>query len=350
VIALLIRLVCDGINPLGGILFPPVDLPGWDPIEGLLTGSWVVSGMLVVYGLKVADQAFDDGVSPIRAYGTLVAGLVLLVPVTARLFVQLVALGDAQQFAGSDEGVAQLVWWSLVTMYEGGFGLTIYAYWRVTQRAMRRTQVAETERVRNEQRVQTARLLALQSRVDPQLLFDALDRIGTLHDHDPPTADALLADLIALLRSMQPSARTDNSTVQREFALVRAWMSVNRTVGRDKARVHLAIAPDSAAVGIAPMLVLPLLRHVLAGPRAAECEWTLSAQVVRQRLLITLGSSGAVIPPVDVLAGADLTSLQDRLEQLFGLTARLVVSAKPPSLTLDLPHLLEDSHDHGADS
>jgi len=348
VAALLIEIVRISIHPLGGIFFPPVELPGWDPAVSILTGAWLVSNLLMVFSVLVADEAFEDDVPPLRAYGLVVVLLVLTLPSLDRLFYSLVSSPGQDRATGRDEGVAQLVWWSLAILYESGFGLSIYAYWRVTQRAMRRFQAAETDRARSEQRVQTARLLALQSRVEPQLLFDTLGRVGALHASDPSASDALLADLIAMLRSMQSVAGADNSTVEREFALVEAWLRVIRGAGRQLVQVRLQVSPESAQVGIAPMLVLPLLRSVLAVAPAAIRPWSFSSYVVKQRLLIRLESKGEG-EPSDVLRQIDLEALQERLAQLFGKLARLAVSSAPLALTLDLPRLLEDSDDHRAD-
>lgn len=345
VLTLVIELVRDAINPLGGIFFPPVDLPGWDPIEVLLAGSWVVTNLVIIYCVLVADEAFDDGVPPLRAYGAVVAVLALILPSLNRLYYAIT--GGRGHFAGEDEGTAQLLWWSLVVLYEGGFGLSIYAYWRVTQKAMRRAQAAETERVRNEQRVQTARLLALQSRVEPQLLFDALGRVGELHDGAPGAADELLADMIALLRSMQPGAGVDTSTVEREFGLVQAWLRVMRNARREAAHVRQQAAPGAKQVGIAPMLVLPLIRAVLASPHAAKYEWRLSAAVSAGRLVVTLGADDPDARAL--LEEADLDALRERLARLFGQSAHLTVSDQRPSVTLDLPRLLEDTDDQRVD-
>ena len=346
VTALLIEFVRGSIHPLGGTFFPPVELPGWDPGMTFLTGSWLVTNLLIVFSVLVANEAFDDDVAPLRAYGLVVVFLVLSVPVLERLFYALVIPPDGS--VGRDEGVAQLVWWSLVILYESGFGLSIYGYWRVTQRAMRRAQAAETERAYSEQRVQTARLLALQSRVEPQLLFDTLGRVGALHASDPSASDALLADLIALLRSMQPSAGADNSTVEREFGLVEAWLRVLRGAGRHGGQVALQMSPESARVGIAPMLVMPLLRSVLVAGPSSSPAWLLSAQVVEQRLQIRLESKSGGNPS-EMVSQVGLEPLRERLAQLFGTLAQLIVSAAPPALTLDLPRLLEDSDDHRAD-
>lgn len=344
--AFLIEIVRGSIHPLGGTFFPPVELPGWDTAMSLLTGSWLVTNLLIVFSVLVANEAFDDDVPPLRAYGLVVAFLVLTVPALERLFYALVIPPDRS--TGRDEGVAQLVWWSLVILYESGFGLSIYGYWRVTQRAMRRAQAAETERAYSEQRVQTARLLALQSRVEPQLLFDTLGRVGALHARDRSASDALLADLIGLLRSMQPGAGVDNSTVEREFALVEAWLRVMRGAGRLGVDVRLEMAPESPPVGIAPMLVLPLVRSVLAVAAGATRPWLLSSSVVDRRLLIRLESEGAG-DPSGLLMQVDLEALHKRLTELFGKSARLVVASAPLALTLDLPRLLEDSDAHRAD-
>jgi hypothetical protein len=340
-LALVIHLVLNAINPLGGVFFPPTD--GWDRLAPFLAGSWLVTGLALIFCVLVADEAFDDGVSPLRAYGTVVAVLVVFFPSLSRLYFS--ALLEREHFPGSDEGPVQLLWWSLVNLYEGGFGLSIYAYWRVTQRAMRRVQAVEAERVRNEHRVQTAQLLALQSRVDPQLLFDALRRVGELHVHDPGDADALLADMIALLRSLQPSAGIDTSTVEREFGLARAWVRLMRSAGHADMRVEWHAGPGAMQAGIAPMLILPLLRAALAVPQAAQRCWQMSAGVAEGRVVVTLGADDS-----DAATGEpDLAALRERLARLFGASARLTVSNRSAFLTLDLPRLVEDSHDQRAD-
>ncbi len=348
-VAALIKIARDAINPLGGIYFRPAEVPHWDPLAGLLIGGWIVCGLLIVYVVLMADEAFDAGESPVRVYGSAVVALVLLVPTVDRLYPYLFFPATPAAYAGQDGGAAQMVWWALAVMYEAGFGLAIYAYWRVTQRSMRRAQAAETERVRDEQRVQTARLLALQSRVEPQLLFDALARVGELHDGEPRRADVLLADLIALLRSMQPVASTDHSTVEREFALVRAWSSVMRNAGHRSAQIRLSMGPGSARAGLAPMLLLPLLRQVLTGGPSSELGWVLSADVARRRLRITLMAEAGSVGSADAFARAELTSLKDRVDQLFGRSARLTVVARPPALTLDMPDMQEELDDHRVD-
>ena len=348
-LAFAIKLVRNAINPLGGVFFPPVAPPGWDPLANDLTGCWLITSMAIVYGVLVADAAFDDGVSPLRAYGTLVVALVVIVPTLDTLADPLVSRIDKHLYTGHEEGGAQLLWWALVVLYESGFALTMYAYWKVTRRSLRAAQASETARMLDEQRVQTAQLLALQSRVEPQLLFDALERVGILHRRDPGAADQLLADLISLLRSIQPSAGVDSSTLQREFELVEAWLRVVHSAGQTAARVEMPTATRTMSVEVAPMLILPLVRAVLAVPRSDARTWRLGARLAGGRLVVALDATAGDMGAADVLRSADFGALNERLARLFGSSARLTIADCPPSVMLDLPRLLEDSDDDRAD-
>jgi hypothetical protein len=333
-------------GPLGGVFFLPFDASamGADAVVTFLNGTWLTRVWLI-YGVMVADEAFDDGVPPLRAYGLGLVVLATLTPVAGWFLADLTGWYRMQ--------APQMLFGVVAYLFQGGLAISIYAYWRVTQRSMRQAQAAETERVRNEQRVQTAKLLALQSRVEPQMLFDALGRIGELHVGDPAAADGLLADLIALLRAMLPGARAENSTVAREFALVDAWLRVTRTGAEGVAPVRLHVALDARLTGIAPMLVLPLLRTVLALPRAGQHEWALSAATVGDRLLVKLEAQGRDAgggEAAGLLASANVSSLHDRIDLLFGRFAHLTVSARPPAMTLNLPRLPEeDPDDDGPD-
>jgi hypothetical protein len=81
-----------------------------------------------------------------------------------------------------------------------------------------------------------------------------------------------------------------------------------------------------------------------------SCEWSLTAGLAGDRLLVTLlARPDLAAQSVDPLAGADMRSLHDRLGQLFGPSAQLNVSAAPSALTLDMPRLREDSDDDRID-
>ncbi len=344
-LALVLHVASEVLGPLGGIFFLPFVLPPeLDPVVVYLNGRWIFRTVPIVFAVLVADEAFDDGVPALRAYGLAIVALAAFVPVLQWYVDGL--MGWPRGF-----GPPKMLFGALTVLFQGGLAISIYAYWRVSERSLRRAQAAQTERVRNEQRVQAANLLALQSRVEPQMLFDALGRIGALHPRDPQAADALLADLIALLRAMMPGPKTDHSSVEREFALVEAWLNVTATSAGDATRVQLHTEPEARPIGIAPMLVLPLLRAVLAAPHARRLAWSLDARLASDRLFVTLRADDTkeAHTAEALFGGIDLSTLRDRLAQLFGHFARLTASARPPALTLDLPRLQEDPDDDRPD-
>jgi hypothetical protein len=106
------------------------------------------------------------------------------------------------------------------------------------------------------------------------------------------------------------------------------------------------MTPEAPSVGIAPMLVLPLVRAVLALPRAGVCAWLLNARVAGARVVITLQAAAEAGNAPAALADVDLSSLRDRLAELFGQSAQLTMSPRPPSVTLDLPRLQEERDDN----
>ena len=359
-LAALISLVSAALGPNGGAFFYPGQRSS-DPIADLLVARWLWGVLPLVFAAMVADEAYWSGVAPIAAYG-----VALVVGSLAAALLD--ALG------------ANVVGWRHTSwgfnpfrlkalLAQGGLAIAVYAYWRTTRSALGRIQAAEAERLRDRQQLLAARLMALQARVEPQFLFDALSRIGALHERNPAAADALLADLIALLRAMLPVGSAATSTVAREFALAEAWLRVQRHLG---APIEIAIAasPLVARSALGPMLVLPLLQEMLALPRARSTAWRLSAEPVASgdemprtpRLRVRLApaeaapraTSDATAAGALALAATPSTQgLRERLGELYGGAAALVVEAARDGLVsfvLELPLVQETStDDHRAD-
>ena len=332
-LALVIQVGRDVFGPLGGIFLLPAPMVTWDPVAKYLDGNWMVGGLSIVFCVLVADEAFDDGVPPLRAYGSSVLAFSTAAPALDWFL--------SGHFGWYRLEPLSILWWFQVFLFQGGLGVSIYAYWRVTQRTMRQTRAVETERARNQQRVQSAKLLALQSRVEPQMLFDTLGRVANLHVNEPLAADALLEGLIAFLRSLQPRTAAVSSTVEREFALVEAWVRVMSGIDRGVGRVQLKMEPAARSVSIAPMHILPMVRAVMVLPHAARAQWVLNARVAGPVLAVTLEPRQSDVM-TNPLSGADLSSLHDRLLDLLGPSARLTASVQPPALTLEFPSVRED--------
>ena len=311
----------------------------------LLSGRWLLAILPLVFAAMVADEAYGDGIAPVIAYGT----ALLLGSLAAAV---LDALG-ADVFKGWVFNPFRVKF----LVAQAALCIAVYAYWRTTQGAIGRIEAAETERVRDRQQLLAARLMALQARVEPQFLFDALTRIGELHERNPGAADALLADLIALLRAMLPSGTAASSTVEREFALASAWLRVQRRLGAP-IEVAVAASPLVAQSALGPMLILPLLQEMLALPRAQSSSWRLSADPVvsgdeiprTPRVSIRLAPAEPAMAAAG--SGAEPTPsserLRERVGELCGSTATLAMQPLIDGLAafvLELPLVQETSVD-----
>ena len=354
-LAALISVLAAVFGPQGGAYFFPGTRQS-DPIVSFLVGRWVWSVLPLVFAAMVADEAYEDGVAPLMAYG-------------AALLVGSFAAGFLDTVGGHLLGWSRPGFWApngfriKQLLLQGSLCMAVYAYWRTTQHALRRVQAAESDRIRDRQQLLAARLLALQARVEPQFLFDALSRIGKLHERDPKTADAVLADLIALLRAMLPVGTAATSTVEREFALARAWSRVQQQLGAPF-EIEISASPLALRSDLGPMLVLPLLQEMLAAPRAREFAWRLSAEPFASddasprtpRLCVRLApaeSMPAGQPSDEATPAPSIERLRERLAQLYGDAASLSVMPLRDGVSafvLDLPLAQETPvDDHRAD-
>ena len=206
-------------HPLGGTLLPPVDLLVGTRGMNFLSGFSMASPPTALHRVRVlvANEAFDDGVPPLAGPMGVVASRS-----DCRRADPLLCADAPPDDPPAGRRLSHRSSGGHWSSLQGGFGLSIYAYWRVTQRAMRRAQAGETERAYSEQRVQTARLLALQSRVEPQLLFDTLGRVGRCMPRPGGGGCAAGRPDRAAARDAARRDRADNSTVEREFAARRS--------------------------------------------------------------------------------------------------------------------------------
>jgi Histidine kinase len=360
-LAALIAALFAAFGPMGGAFLFPGQRRS-DPLADMLAGRWLFGILPILFAAMVADEAYRDGVHPVLAYG---ASLLLGGLLAAGLdgLAGMVIAGRHPAWGRPDGRFVFNDFRFKSLLVEGTVCMAVYAYWRTTQRALERVRTSESERIRERQQLLATRLMALQARVEPQFLFDALSRIGAMHERDPDAADALLADLIALLRAMLPAGSAATSTVAREFALADAWLRLQRHLDVP-VEVEVAASPLAASSSLGAMLVLPLLREMHADPQAAKLAWRLSAElapspVVNEglgaprvpRLLVRLAPVMAL--PEQAVNAPDtpgVARLRERLAQLHGDAASLSVAAlapHAPAFQLDLPIVQEtvtDAH------
>ena len=320
---------------MGGMLFWPADFP--------FARSWVYNvfefGLPFVFFVRVADRAVADGVPRWLAYALVVLGVIAIgVWVIGPLIFPIIG-GDP------DWGIDKDVHLAFSLLLPFAVATVAYANWRRERDTLERLHSAEIARARQEQLVQSARLLALQTRVEPQFLFDALHRVRNLIEPSAAAAERLLGDLIALLRTMQPAAGATASTLAREIGLVQAYARASEAAALQEPRLQMHAHDDALQARFAPLVLLPALRSLVGD--APDSHWQVGAMCIDGRLRMVITPSANLASAVTALTSLDCTSLQQRLAAVHGGDARLAVSTSDsPALHIDTAHA---SHDQSPD-
>ena len=193
-------------------------------------------GACLVLAVVIADAYVRRGARPITAYGAAVFTSAIVGAVVQWHLT--LALGGQNHF-GPEVPLAvrrtEMLFTSILQMVHSGFAVAAYLQWRERDAMSRRLQANELRRAQDERHVQQTQLRALQARVEPELLFAALQRVGELADTDPARADRLLDDVIALLRILMPGdvvvGDRLGTTGEQELAIAAAYRRVREGCG-----------------------------------------------------------------------------------------------------------------------
>jgi hypothetical protein len=223
-------------------------------------------------------------------------------------------------------------------------GLAVVVYVRLTR--VRRSEAAfaraEIARAITGRQVLSAQLATMQAQVEPKFLFDTLELVESLYDHDVDRADRVLDDLIDFLHAAMPQLRGKASTLARECALALAYLRIVHARMGARLEYTFEAPPELASARFPPMLLLPLIdnaiRHGLEPlPLGGRIAIHATALAERFRLVVVDSGLGDCI---GLREGAGLIALRERLAGLYGVDATLVLSATEPhglTATIEVP-------------
>lgn len=227
-----------------------------------------------------------------------------------------------------------------------GFVTAGYRFSQRTSQRLARIRARELERAQITRRMVESRLQAMQACIEPQFLFDTLGDIERLHRDQPRIAIRLIDELIVYLRAALPHLRESTSTVAKEAELALAWFNIRRLRAGSGPALVIDVGTEAAAARLPPMILLPLVDHVLGDPALhPTAALDIVARASDGRLRIALARRDAVhglAGPPDTLAG-----VRERLALLYGDAATLALGSDARGIvtvTLDVPHESTDSH------
>jgi hypothetical protein len=235
---------------------------------------WCVVGRMFVW---LADHH-----EPIASKGRLIAAFIALsglsaalVPLLSIVLIRLTkaAFPQFDRYA-ADLRVIEPMWVNLssFSLYQ----ITLYQLWvtafygsllvaariftvRVerTRHLLHQTAMA---RSRTEALLDAARLQALQSQIDPNLLLDSMQELEQRYRASPQRAERLLEALVEFLRYAMHGLRVSVSTLDAELHLARAFSQLQQERGMEGAwRIVEESAPPTTPIKFPSLLMLPLM-------------------------------------------------------------------------------------------
>jgi len=285
---------------------------------GALAYNILQFGLPAMLGLRLADALVDAGRLPAwLAYAgvvglTVVGGVWVIAPLLYPL------LGKVDWWTWENDfalASTTLIWHAL--------GVAVYVQLRFSQRAGQRLAALQDAAARRERQLAATQLLALQARVDPALLSERLAAIDGELLLAPRRAQDRLAALIDWLRALQPHVEAEVSTLAREIAALRAYARLVSADARHTERLHLAGLDEPPEWPLAPMVLLPLVRPLLA---EGATLWSLSLHAGAGVAELRLRALGPDLAATERAAErVPLAELARRLRDVHGESAALML-------------------------
>jgi signal transduction histidine kinase len=186
-----------------------------------------------------------------------------------------------------------------------------------------------------------ARLSALQARMNPHFLFNALNTVASLVRTEPAAAERVTENLSDVLRMTLARSAERMSTVGDEVDYLRAWLAVEEERWKGLLRVDWRIAPDTLPAAIPPLVLQPLvensLRHGLGG-RMDGGTITISTARTPHILCLRVADDGVGFAAA-YEEGTGLGNLRQRLAAIYG--DRAVLRVEPSSgatVVVEIPY------------
>jgi two-component system LytT family sensor kinase len=189
-----------------------------------------------------------------------------------------------------------------------------------------------------------ARMEALQNQINPHFLFNTLNSISSLVRFDPETAREMISKLATILRRLL-NASEAFAPLREEFEFIDNYLDIEVVrFGRDKLRVIKELDHSSLDVMVPSMLLQPLvensIKHGLS-PKVEGGSIYLRSRVSESNLVIEVEDDGVGIGATQHVSsgsrhgtGIGMANVSERLQVLYGSTARMTIDSQEGKGTL----------------
>ena len=286
-------------------------------VIGRLGAWWTFYGFVLWLLLLVAGYTCERATRRFGRYAR--GGIWLVAACLAALLTNVVTAGRAAVL------IEQGLVYNSQTMHLNGFtvsfimALLYFAHLsrsREHDEAAARLAAAQAAQRDARHRIVQARLQEVQARIDPQMLFEMLDTLRHLYDHDAARAERFLDEFLQFLREALPRLRTTSSGLLREAGLARAFVRLHALAGAHDSDLTIEVAPEAMHARFPPGILLPLLDRV-GRSKSGRCQLRAERLNDRCRVLLSLSAASS---------GASAARVESLLAELYGLSGTVTAA------------------------
>jgi sensor histidine kinase YesM len=191
-----------------------------------------------------------------------------------------------------------------------------------------------------------ARLVLLQSQLEPHMLFNTLANLRALIATDPARAQAMLDRLIDFLRATLAASRAGAHPLADEFARIGDYLALMQVRMGERLRTTSTLPAGLARVQVPPLLLQPLVENAIKHglePQRGAGELHLEAFADGATLVLRVADSGRGLEAAAAAkardegspgAGFGLAQVRERLHTLYGDAAAFTLAPRPGGGTL----------------
>lgn len=194
-----------------------------------------------------------------------------------------------------------------------------------------------------------AKLAAMQAQIEPHFLFNTLASIDQLIQSDPARASHVQKSLIQYLRAAIPQIRDDaqRSSLGKQLEMSRAYLEIMQVRMEERLQYEIRISEGLYGAEFPSMMLQTLIENAIKHglePRPEGGALTVSAEVGRNRLIVSVEDNGMGCGDAAGVTGTGLANIRERLRLLYGDKAGFSLRARDGGGALariELPYLDE---------
>jgi LytS/YehU family sensor histidine kinase len=202
-----------------------------------------------------------------------------------------------------------------------------FLYWQRNRQITRKISEQEYQLLNLEKLKTTAELGALQARINPHFLYNALNSIASLVHSDPDKAEEMTILLSKLFRYTTDRNNEHFSSIADELEIVKTYLSIEQVRFGDRLKFTTTLEKSLEDFQIPRLLLQPIVENAIKhgiSKISGEGKIEVKIQEKEDKILLSVHDSGPLFPE-EMASGYGLRSIQDKLKLIYGNDASLEI-------------------------